>query len=204
MLKSNFTAPVFLIVLMLTLDQALKIYIKTHFYLGEQVSVAGNWFYLHFTENNGMAFGMQLAGKSGKLFLSIFRAIAIAGLGYYLFKQIKKKADKVLIYTLALVFAGAAGNLIDSCFYGLVFSESTISLATFLPEGGGYAPFMFGRVVDMFYFPLFSGQYPQWIPWLGGSYFEFFQPVFNIADACISVGVAVMLIFQKRVFADHL
>ena len=116
----------------------------------------------------------------------------------------KKKADKVLIYTLALVFAGAAGNLIDSCFYGLVFSESTISLATFLPEGGGYAPFMFGRVVDMFYFPLFSGQYPQWIPWLGGSYFEFFQPVFNIADACISVGVAVMLIFQKRVFADHL
>lgn len=203
MLKSNFTAPVSLILLMLTLDQALKIYIKTHFYLGEQVSVIGNWFYLHFTENNGMAFGMQLAGKSGKLFLSIFRTIAIAGLAYYLFKQIKKKADKVLIYTLALVFAGAAGNLIDSCFYGLLFSESNHTIATLLPAEGGYAPFMFGRVVDMFYFPLVSGQYPEWVPWLGGEYFEFFQPVFNLADACISVGVAVMLIFQKRVFAEH-
>lgn len=203
MLKSNFTAPVSLILLMLTLDQALKIYIKTNFYLGEQVSVIGNWFYLHFTENNGMAFGMQLAGKSGKLFLSIFRTIAIAGLGYYLFKQIKKKADNVLIYTLSLVFAGAAGNLIDSCFYGLLFSESNHTIATILPAEGGYAPFMFGRVVDMFYFPLVSGQYPEWIPWLGGEYFEFFQPVFNLADACISVGVAVMLIFQKRVFAEH-
>lgn len=203
MLKSNFTAPVSIILLMLTLDQALKIYIKTHFYLGEQVSVIGNWFYLHFTENNGMAFGMQLAGKSGKLFLSIFRTIAIAGLAYYLFKQIKKKADKVLIYTLALVFAGAAGNLIDSCFYGLLFSESNHTIATLLPAEGGYAPFMFGRVVDMFYFPLVSGQYPEWVPWLGGEYFEFFQPVFNLADACISVGVAVMLIFQKRVFAEH-
>lgn len=203
MLKSNFTAPVSLILLMLTLDQALKIYIKTNFYLGEQVSVIGNWFYLHFTENNGMAFGMQLAGKSGKLFLSIFRTIAIAGLGYYLFKQIKKKADKVLIYTLSLVFAGAAGNLVDSCFYGLLFSESNHTIATILPTEGGYAPFMFGRVVDMFYFPLVSGQYPEWIPWLGGEYFEFFQPVFNLADACISVGVAVMLIFQKRVFAEH-
>ncbi len=203
MLKSNFTAPVSLILLMLTLDQALKIYIKTNFYLGEQVSVIGNWFYLHFTENNGMAFGMQLAGKSGKLFLSIFRTIAIAGLGYYLFKQIKKKADNVLIYTLSLVFAGAAGNLVDSCFYGLLFSESNHTIATILPTEGGYAPFMFGRVVDMFYFPLVSGQYPEWIPWLGGEYFEFFQPVFNLADACISVGVAVMLIFQKRVFAEH-
>jgi len=201
---NSYIGPIALITGLLLCDQLIKVYIKTHFYLGEQIPVLGSWFYLHFTENNGMAFGMELAGKTGKLLLSLFRAAAIVGLGYYLYRQIKQNADKILIYTLSLVLAGAAGNLIDCCFYGWFFSDSLNGLSTFLPSGGGYAPFLFGRVVDMFYFPLFSGQFPEWLPIWGGEYFEFFRPVFNLADAYISVGVGLMLVFQKRVFGETL
>lgn len=194
--------PVILLLLIIIADQLLKVYIKTHFLLGEQISVAGDWFYLHFTENNGMAFGLEFAGKTGKLLLSIFRIVAITILGYYLYKQIVQKKDKVLIYALALIFAGAFGNMIDGCFYGIIFNESYNNLAQLFPPEGGYAPFLFGRVVDMFYFPIIETHYPQWFPFWGGEEFIFFRPVFNLADAAISSGIGLMIVFQKRIFKE--
>ena len=167
-------------------------------YLGQEYQIL-EWFYIHFTENNGMAFGMEFGGDWGKLALSLFRIVFVGFIASYLLKLIRKNADNILITSFSLILAGAIGNILDGVFYGVLFSESYHQLASFLPEGGGYAPLFFGRVVDMFYFPIFKGYLPEWLPFWGGDYFVFFRPVFNIADAAISVGVGIMLLFQKRV-----
>jgi signal peptidase II len=172
-------------------------------YIGQEIKVFGEWFIIHFTENNGMAFGMEFAGENGKLFLSIFRIIAVGGLVYYIRHLVKEKAHTGYITCVALILAGAVGNIIDSMFYGLLFSESYHKVATFLPEGGGYAPFLYGRVVDMLYFPLVQGYMPDWVPIWGGEYIIFFRPVFNIADTAISSGVFAIIIFQKRFFKEE-
>lgn len=166
-------------------------------YLGEEFQIA-SWFRIHFTENNGMAFGLELGGKWGKAFLSIFRIIASFGIGYYLLHLIKHKTHPGVITCFALIFAGAIGNILDSAFYGLIFSDSETGLSTFLPASGGYAGFLHGRVVDMLYFPLINGTFPSWLPIWGGESFEFFRPVFNIADSSISIGVLLFVIFQKK------
>ena len=189
---------IWIVLTTLVLDQALKIWVKTHMYLGQEYQVF-DWFYIHFTENNGMAFGMEFGGDWGKLGLSLFRIVFVVFMASFLLKLIRKNADKVLIVSLSLVLAGAVGNIIDGTLYGILFSESYRELATFLPEAGGYAPLFFGKVVDMFYFPIFKGYLPEWIPFWGGDYFVFFRPVFNIADSAISIGVAIMVIFQKKV-----
>ena len=192
---------IWIVLTTLVLDQALKIWVKTHMYLGQEYQIF-DWFYIHFTENNGMAFGMEFGGDWGKLGLSLFRIVFVVFMASFLLKLIRKNADKVLIVSLSLVLAGAIGNIIDGTLYGILFSESYRQLATFLPEAGGYAPLFFGKVVDMFYFPIFKGYLPEWIPFWGGDYFVFFRPVFNIADSAISIGVAMMVIFQKKVMKE--
>ena len=192
---------IWIVLTTLVLDQALKIWVKTHMYLGQEYQIF-DWFYIHFTENNGMAFGMEFGGDWGKLGLSLFRIVFVVFMASFLLKLIRKNADKVLIVSLSLVLAGAIGNIIDGTLYGILFSESYRELATFLPEAGGYAPLFFGKVVDMFYFPIFKGYLPEWIPFWGGDYFVFFRPVFNIADSAISIGVAMMVIFQKKVMKE--
>ena len=192
---------IWIVLTTLVLDQALKIWVKTHMYLGQEYQIF-DWFYIHFTENNGMAFGMEFGGDWGKLGLSLFRIVFVVFMASFLLKLIRKNADKVLIVSLSLVLAGAVGNIIDGTLYGILFSESYRQLATFLPEAGGYAPLFFGKVVDMFYFPIFKGYLPEWIPFWGGDYFVFFRPVFNIADSAISIGVAIMVIFQKKVIKE--
>jgi signal peptidase II len=169
-------------------------------YLGQEFRIAGDWFIIHFTENNGMAFGMEFAGEYGKLFLSIFRIIAITGIFWYLNQLVKEKSHHLLITGMSFILAGAIGNMIDSAFYGLLFSSSDFQLAEFLPADGGYATFLHGKVVDMFYFPVAKGFLPEWIPFWGGDYFIFFRPVFNIADAAISIGVAIIILFQSVIF----
>ena len=192
---------IWIVLTTLVLDQALKIWVKTNMYLGQEYQIF-DWFYIHFTENNGMAFGMEFGGDWGKLALSLFRIVFVVFMASFLLKLIRKNADKVLIVSLSLVLAGAIGNIIDGTLYGILFSESYRQIATFLPEAGGYAPLFFGKVVDMFYFPIFKGYLPEWIPFLGGDYFVFFRPVFNIADSAISIGVAIMVIFQKKVMKE--
>ena len=192
---------IWIVLTTLVLDQALKIWVKTHMFLGQEYQIF-DWFYIHFTENNGMAFGMEFGGDWGKLGLSLFRIVFVVFMASFLLKLIRKNADKVLIVSLSLVLAGAVGNIIDGTLYGILFSESYRELATFLPEAGGYAPLFFGKVVDMFYFPIFKGYLPEWIPFWGGDYFVFFRPVFNIADSAISIGVAMMVIFQKKVMKE--
>ena len=170
-------------------------------YLGQEYQIL-DWFYIHFTENNGMAFGMEFGGDWGKLTLSLFRIVFVGFIASFLIKLVRKNADKLLITSLSLILAGAIGNILDGVFYGSLFSESYHQLASFMPESGGYAPLFFGRVVDMFYFPIFKGYLPEWIPFWGGDYFVFFRPVFNIADAAISIGVGIMVLFQKRVMSE--
>ncbi len=194
--------PLIIIFLVLLIDQALKIYIKTHFFLGQEVNVAGDWFIIHFTENKGMAYGMEFDIEYGKLFLSIFRIIAVGGIGWYLWKLTRTNEDKLYITCIALIFAGAMGNIIDSAFYGMLFSDSSYEIARFMPEEGGYAGFLYGSVVDMFYFPIVEGHFPSWFPVWGSEQFIFFRPVFNFADASISVGVALIIIYQKRFFSQ--
>jgi signal peptidase II len=184
----------------LFLDQALKIWIKTNMYLGEEFTVLGNWFRIHFTENNGMAFGLELGGSAGKLFLSVFRILAVIGIGWYLVYLVRHKAHGGLIACFSLIFAGAIGNIIDSAFYGMIFNDSMHQKATLFPPEGGYAGFLHGRVVDMFYFPLIDTRLPDWLPVWGGDDFQFFRPVFNIADSSITVGVIFLIIFQKRFY----
>jgi signal peptidase II len=190
---------ILIVLLILVADQTLKILVKTHMTLYQQIPFLGNWGILHFVENNGMAFGMALPGSLGKILLTSFRILAVVAIGFYLRHLIRIKAHTGLIISLSMVMAGALGNIIDSVFYGLIFnSSSPVQSSTMFPEGGGYAPLMQGKVVDMFYFPLIKGSYPQWFR--GGSSFIFFRPVFNIADSSISVAVAIILFNQRRFF----
>ena len=188
-----------LIFLILFIDQAVKLWIKTHMVIGDEYHVFGNWFIIHFTENNGMAFGLEFWGKSGKLFLSLFRVVAIVAIGYYVYRLIKHSANTGLVLGISAILAGAIGNLIDSAFYGMIFSNSYNELAQFLPNEGGYSSFLHGRVVDMLYFPIINTTYPSWLPFVGGESFVFFRPVFNIADSAITTGVLYLLIFQRKI-----
>jgi len=180
------------------LDQSVKIWIKMTMKIGDSFQVFGNWFYILFTENKGMAFGMEFGGDFGKLALSLFRIVAVIGIGWYLHKLSKSNASKGLIFGLALVLAGALGNIIDSMVYGMLFTDSYGRMAEFLPATGGYASFLHGRVVDMLYFPLLEGFYPSWIPFVGGEEFVFFRPIFNIADSSISIGVVYLMLFHRK------
>ncbi len=172
--------------------------------LGQEFLVAGNWFIIHFTENNGMAFGLQFAGGYGKLALSLFRIFAVAFLGWYIFHLASKKTGFGVIFSFSLILAGAMGNIIDSAFYGVLFSESTyFDMARFMPAEGGYSSLLHGKVVDMFYFPILEGNYPQWMPFWGGQSYIFFRPVFNIADSAITTGVLSLLIFQRQFFHNQ-
>lgn len=169
--------------------------------LGDSISVLGDWFFIHFIENEGMAFGLQFGGDYGKLILSLFRILAVVFIGWYIHKLILQKAHRGLIVCISLIMAGALGNIIDSAFYGMLFSASTpFSTAEFLPKAGGYAAFLHGKVVDMLYFPVIDGYFPKWFPFWGGDYFIFFRPVFNVADAAITMGVLTLLVFQKKFF----
>jgi signal peptidase II len=188
-----------IIILILIIDQISKIYIKTHFFLGEEIDVF-SWFKIHFVENKGMAWGAQIPGEHGKLILTLFRIVAIAGIAWWLKDSIKKKGTRILIVAISLIFAGAFGNIIDSVFYGVLFDTSTSQVAHFLPEAGGYSILFHGHVVDMFYFPMFQVLLPAWIPFVGGDYFTFFDPVFNVADTAISTGVGMLLVFHKKTF----
>ena len=190
--------PLFLILGILLLDQIVKFWVKTHMYLGEEIRFA-DWAIIHFTENNGMAFGMEFGGEYGKVFLTSFRILFVIAIFFYLKKVVAENANKLYIYCIAMVIAGAAGNIIDSVFYGKFFSGSEFQIASFMPAQG-YASWMHGRVVDMFYFPILSGHFPEWFPLWGGDEFVFFRPVFNVADASISVSVILMILFQKRIF----
>ena len=188
-----------IIFLILLIDQVSKIYIKTHFALGDSVDVF-NWFKIHFVENEGMAWGKKIPGKYGKLILSLFRIVAIGGIGYWLYDSVKKKLPDLLLLSISLIFAGALGNILDSIFYGLVFDHSMGQVASFMPEDGGYSPIFYGKVVDMLYFPLYQGILPDWIPFYGGTYFTFFEPVFNIADSAICIAVILLIAFNKKAF----
>ncbi|MDP4183983.1 MAG: lipoprotein signal peptidase [Bacteroidota bacterium] len=188
--------------LVLLIDQAVKIWIKTHMYIGQEYTVFGNWFFIHFIENNGMAFGFEFAGKFGKIFLSLFRIAAVGGIGWFLVKLTKKNYKTGAIIALSLVLAGAIGNIIDCAFYGMMFSESYGQVSQLFPEGGGYSTFLHGRVVDMLYFPLIEGHFPDWFPIMKGEDFLFFRPVFNIADSSISIGIALILLFYRDIFKE--
>lgn len=195
--------PAAIIVLVLVVDQVLKIWIKTNMYLGQEFFVFGDWFRIHFTENPGMAFGLTISGDYGKIALSLFRILAVLGIGFYLFHLAGKNTPRGLIASIALIFAGAMGNIIDSVFYGVVFSDSINRVATVFPAEGGYSTWLHGMVVDMIYFPIYQGYLPSWIPFWGDTYFIFFRPVFNIADVAITVGVFMIIIFQKRYFKEE-
>ncbi len=199
---------IFIIVSVILIDQISKIYVKTHFQLGDSIKVF-SWFEILFIENDGMAWGAKLSDftslisdKSAKLILTLFRLLAILGIGYWLYSVIKDKGSKTLIVSVSLIFAGALGNIIDSVFYGLLFGNSFNEVALFLPKNGGYANLFYGNVVDMLHFPLWTGVFPRWLPIIGGKAFTFFEPVFNIADMAISTGVGVLILFNKRVFLN--
>ena len=184
-----------IVLAVLLIDQVIKIWVKTSMTLHESIHVT-DWFYITFIENNGMAFGMQLGSK---IILSLFRVIAISALGYYIWLEVKRRAKTGYIVCLSMVLAGAAGNLIDCMFYGLMFNASSpYYLSYFVSFGTGYAPFLMGQVVDMFYFPLIETEWPAWMPFVGGDHFVFFSPVFNFADSCISVSVVWLLLFYRQ------
>lgn len=195
-----------IIIIVLLIDQVSKIYIKTNFKLQDSIEVF-SWFKIFFIENEGMAWGTRISDfipgisdRTGKAALTLFRIVAIFGIGYWLYDSTKSKAPSILIWAIALIFAGALGNIIDSVFYGVLFNDSYLEVATFLPEGGGYDTFLHGRVVDMLYFPLYKGYLPDWLPIWGGKFFTFFEPVFNVADMAISTGFIMLIVFNKRAF----
>jgi signal peptidase II len=191
-----------LIIIILIADQILKIWVKTTMVIGQEIPLFGNWGMLHFIENNGMAFGMEMGGKPGKLILSVFRVIAVFGIGWFLANLIRHKSHVGLILAVSSIMAGAIGNIIDSAFYGMIFSESFSLPATVFPPGGGYSSFLHGRVVDMFYFPVLNTHWPQWSPFRPGESLVFFRPVFNIADSAITCGVIAIILFQKKMFKN--
>lgn len=191
-----------LIILILIVDQVSKFYIKTHFALGDEIKIF-DWFRILFVENEGMAWGAKIPGEYGKLLLTSFRLVAIVGIAYWLWDAVRKNSSRILIVAISMIFAGAFGNIIDSVFYGEIFNHSYNQVATFLPEEGGYGTLLHGKVVDMLYFPLWSGYLPEWIPFWGGQYFTFFEPVFNIADSAITTGVFLLLIFNKKAFPQE-
>ncbi|RYD82817.1 MAG: lipoprotein signal peptidase [Sphingobacteriales bacterium] len=197
-MRKRFLVAIGLIILVLVLDQWLKIWIKTTFVMGEERSLIGNIGFLHFTENNGIAFGMELPGTLGKLLLTVFRIIAAVFIFAYLSRLIKKGVHQGIIYSGALIFAGAVGNIFDSLVYGKFFTESTYDTIAKYDPGNGYSDFFHGKVVDMLYFPILKGNYPSWVPGVGGQYFEFFQPIFNIADSSITIGILLIIIFFRR------
>lgn len=185
----------------LLLDQMLKVWIKLNMFIGQEYVVFGPWFLIHFTENEGMAFGFTFGGTWGKLILSLFRIVAVIAIAYYLYGLTKNKTRNGVVVGLSLILAGALGNIIDSAVYGMIFSESTFyQIATMFPEGGGYAGFLHGKVVDMLYFPIIQTSLPQWLPLWGGEPFQFFRPVFNLADASITTGVIYLLLFERSFF----
>ena len=187
--------PLIVIFIILLIDQIVKFWIKLNFTLGEELFLIGDWCRLHFIENEGMAFGMSFGEEVGKLILTLFRIVAATLIFFYLRKLVIKKENKLVIYAFTLIFAGAVGNIIDSLFYGLIFSESTFfTTAQLFPESGGYAPLCLGKVVDMFYFPLIDTTLPQWMPFVGGNHFEFFNAIFNVADIAITVGVGLLVV----------
>lgn len=200
----NIKKSVLFILLILIIDQWSKIYIKTHFVLGESVEVF-NWFKILFIENEGAAWGAKLSDvlpisdNIGKLVLTVFRLFAIFGIGYWLLDVIKKKASNTLIWAVSLIFAGALGNILDSVFYGAIFNESYNEVATLFSDEP-YGKLFYGKVVDMLYFPMVDSTWPTWMPMVGGQNFRFFEPVFNIADTAISTGVGILLVFNKRAF----
>lgn len=200
----NIKKSLILIFLILVVDQLSKIYIKTHFVLGESEDVF-NWFKILFIENEGAAWGAKLSDilpvsdAIGKLILTIFRLFAICGIGYWLFDVIKKNGSRTLVIAVSLIFAGALGNILDSVFYGIIFNDSYNEVAT-LFSNEPYGKLFYGKVVDMLYFPLVDSTWPSWVPYFGGSNFRFFEPVFNIADTAISTGVGILLVFNKKAF----
>jgi signal peptidase II len=200
------TKVIALVLGILVLDQIVKFIVKTNMSIGETIPVFGNWFLIHFVENKGMAFGVTLGGVAGKIALTIFRMIAVVALSYFINQMIRKSMPVGFILALGMITAGAAGNIIDSAIYGLIFNESTYAnalipgsgVAEFLPAEGGYAPFLQGAVVDMLYFPVINTTWPQWVPFWGGQTFTFFRPIFNLADTAITCGVLWILIFHRK------
>jgi len=185
--------------LILVVDQLLKFWIKTNMFLGQEFKIF-DWFIIHFTENNGMAFGLEFGGDTGKVILSLFRIIVIVWGFSYITTLTKSKLPNGLLIALGLVFGGAIGNIIDGVFYGVLFNDSYNQIAEFLPAVGGYSTFLMGKVVDMFYFPIINTHFPNWLPFFGGKHFIFFRPVFNIADAGISVGMFMLILFYRKHF----
>jgi len=209
----NLPTAIMIILCLLLMDQAFKFFIKLNYPLsiyGNRAIIDWGFFKLLFVENKGMAMGTKLndilpffSDKTSKLVLTIFRLVAIVGIGYWLWDNIRKKTSNLFRWALCLIFAGALGNIVDSVFYGVIFSHSYGQVSTLFPEGGGYAPIFQGHVVDMLQFPLVSWNWPDWMPWVGGEHYTFFQYVFNVADSAISIGVGILIVFNKRIFGQE-